>query len=47
VQAPDQHEETMEQLSEKKRRTSLRIAIALGVMVLFWYAMGMYMAVQS
>jgi hypothetical protein len=37
----------MEQLSEKKRRTSLRIAIALGVMVLFWYVMGMYMAVQS
>jgi len=37
----------MEQLSEKKRRTSLRIAIVLGVMVLFWYVTGMYMAVQS
>lgn len=41
------HGKTMEQMSEKKRRSSLRIAIALGVLVLFWYVTAMFVVLQS
>lgn len=41
------HGKTMEQISEKKRRSSLRIAIALGALVLFWYVTSMFVVLQS
>lgn len=41
------HGKTMEQMSEKKRRSSLRIALALGALVLFWYVTAMFVVLQS
>jgi hypothetical protein len=37
----------MEQLSEKRRRNSIRIAIGLAAIVLLWYVVSIYVVLQS
>jgi len=47
MKMPGQNRNAMDQTSDKKRRSNIRIAIFLGAFVLFWYVISMFAVLKS